>query len=265
MLLWQKLSALCGREWANSNTLIDRQVLPSLEVVATRLPGFSKNLLAAVKAIDAMISSFQTKIKSVERDLYREYQTLENNLEVRTKKLDRLETMVRNSIASGSLAPQDVQKKLSRLEEACRQLKVENATLRTASDVRARAAYTSTTSSNAAEALVPSSHGSPSPSIPRGPNDRDRSREKPRSSVTRGSTSSGSMGLGLAMGEDGGGGGGMNDNRWLFRLRDMESKLKMEREARNQDRQAARHRLGGLELENRDLREKMRRAAGDVD
>lgn len=234
-------------------------MLPSLEVVATRLPGFSKNLLAAVKAIDAMISSFQTKIKSVERDLYREYQALENNLEVRTKKLDRLETMVRNSIASGSLAPQDVQKKLTRLEEACRQLKVENATLRTASDVRARAAYTSTSTSstNAAEALVPSSHGSPSPSIPRGPNDRDRSREKPRSSVSRASTS---MGLGLAMGDD-----ATNDNRWLFRLRDMESKLKMEREARNQDRQAARQRLGGLELENRDLREKMRRAAGDVD
>jgi hypothetical protein len=56
-----------------------------------------------------------------------------------------------------------------------------------------------------------------------------------------------------------------NDNRWLFRLRDMEYKLKMEREGRNQDRHAARQRLGGLEMENRDLKERMKRALGDID
>ena len=52
-----------------------------------------------------------------------------------------------------------------------------------------------------------------------------------------------------------------NDNRWLLRLRDMESKLKMEREGRNQDRQAARQRLSGLESENRGLRDRARRVA----
>jgi hypothetical protein len=45
----------------------------------------------------------------------------------------------------------------------------------------------------------------------------------------------------------------------------MEYKLKMEREGRNQDRQAARQRLGGLETENRDLREKVRRANQDTE
>ena len=59
--------------------------------------------------------------------------------------------------------------------------------------------------------------------------------------------------------------GAANDNRWLFRLRDMEYKLKMEREGRNQDRHAARQRLGGLEMENRDLKERMKRALGDLD
>ena len=52
-----------------------------------------------------------------------------------------------------------------------------------------------------------------------------------------------------------------NDNRWLLRLRDMEAKLKMEREGRNQDRQAARQRLSGLESENRGLRDRARRVA----
>ncbi len=45
----------------------------------------------------------------------------------------------------------------------------------------------------------------------------------------------------------------------------MEYKLKMEREGRNQDRQAARQRLGGLEMENRDLRERVRRTNSEVE
>ncbi|KAJ4142780.1 hypothetical protein NW754_010220 [Fusarium falciforme] len=239
LLLWQKLSKLCGREWANGNALIDRQVLPSLEVVANRLPGFSKNLLAAVKAIELMVGSFESRIKSVERDLYREYQTLENNLDVRTKKLDRLETMVRNSVASGSLSHDA---RYARLEEAYRQLKVENTTLRTANDVRARAAYSSRDTSDSLIPVPTSGGGSPSPSIPRGPGEQNRD----RSTLTDEA-------------------GNNNDNRWLFRLRDMEYKLKMEREGRNQDRHAARQRLGGLELENRDLKERMKRALGEID
>jgi len=39
----------------------------------------------------------------------------------------------------------------------------------------------------------------------------------------------------------------------------------MEREGRNQDRQAARQRLGGLENENRDLRERARRVSDDLE
>jgi hypothetical protein len=274
LVLWQKLSALCGREWVSGNTLIDRQVLPSLEVIATRLPGFSKNLLAAIKAIGGMIASFETRIKAVERDLTREYQTLETNLEVRTKKLDRLETMVRNSIASGTLSSDS---RYSRLEEAYRQLKVENTTLRTANDVRARAAY-----GGSPDALVPiSDTGSPSPSIPRGPGDQNRDRglrsshgkSSRTSTMTRTGTSSGipvpgssAGGLGLRdMASLTDEGGATNDNRWLFRLRDMEYKLKMEREGRNQDRHAARQRLGGLELENRDLRDKVRRVNDQID
>ncbi|KFA70597.1 hypothetical protein S40285_04695 [Stachybotrys chlorohalonatus IBT 40285] len=270
--LWQKLSAICGREWANSNTLIDRQVLPSLEVVANRLPGFSKNLLAAVKAIETMIGSFQSRIKSVERDLQREYQTLENNLEVRSKKLDRLETIVRNSVASGSMGSPDMHARMVRLEDAYRQLKVENATLKTASDVRSRAAYS--TGGSSTDALVPG--GSPSPSVPRGPGDLDKDRLSVRSShgktsrattMTRAHTSSGlptstSTGA-MTETDDASSSSANNDNRWLLRLRDMEYKLKLEREGRNQDRQAARQRLGGLESENKELRERARRWADD--
>ncbi|TQS32058.1 hypothetical protein Golomagni_07637 [Golovinomyces magnicellulatus] len=234
LLLWRRLSTLCGREWANGHALVDRQVLPSLEVVASRLPGFSKNLLAAVKTIETMFSSFETKIKSVEKDLTREYQALEGNLDARTKKLDRLETMVRNSVASGSMGSQDMKSRLSRVEDAYRQLKVENATLRTASDVRSRAAQSS-----------------PSPAIHRGPGEKEKG-----SSNRNASTSN----MDVAKVEETGS-GSSNDNRWLLRLRDMEYKLKMEREGRNQDRQVARQRLGGLESENKELRDKAKRTA----
>lgn len=276
--LWHKLSALCGREWLNNNTLVDKQVVPSVEVIATRLPGFSKNLLGAIKAIESMFTGLTSKIKSVERDLQREYQTLENNLEVRIKKLDRLEARVRNSVASGGLAPHDMHTRMARLEDAYRQLKVENATLRTANDVRSRAAQSSS------DTTLPlgrsaTGAGSPSPGIPRGPGDRDRSRTS-QLSQGRNSRSGGSSRSNTASGIPRPSSGNFtnmevalpsegepanNDNRWLLRLRDMEYKLKMEREGRNQDRAAARQRLGGLEMENKDLRDRVRRTNTDTE
>ncbi|GAB0132078.1 hypothetical protein EsDP_00000526 [Epichloe bromicola] len=282
--LWQKLSILCGREWLNNNALVDRQVVPSVEVIGSRLPGFSKNLFAAVKTIETMFQTLYTKIHSVERDLHKEYQTLENNLEVRTKKLDRLETMLRNSVASGSLAPQDMHNRMLRLEDACRQLKVENATLRTANDVRSRAAHSSsehTLPPPLSRGRASGGGSSPSPGIPRGPGDLDKSRvsrsshgKSSRSGTSsRANTSSGIprpssgnlTGLELAMAGAESSGPSNNDNRWLLRLRDMEYKLKMEREGRNQDRQAARQRLGGLEMENKDLRDRVRRTNTDTE
>ncbi len=100
LVLWTRLSALCGTDWAHDNSLINGQALPSLEAVSTMLPGFSKNLLAAVKTIEAIIGGFQGKVKSVEKDLWREYQTLESHLDMRTKKLERLESIVRNGVAT---------------------------------------------------------------------------------------------------------------------------------------------------------------------
>ncbi|KAG5745320.1 hypothetical protein H9Q72_012970 [Fusarium xylarioides] len=102
--------------------------------------------------------------------------------------------------------------------------------------------------SYSSNALVPT--GSPSPSIPRGPGEQNRdrsSRSKSRSStMTRAHTttalpgsSAGGLGLGEMAARSEDNNGANNDNRWLFRLRDMEYKLKMEREGRNQDRHAA--------------------------
>ncbi|KAK1569682.1 microtubule associated protein [Colletotrichum navitas] len=271
LVLWTRLSALCGTDWAHDNSLINGRALPSLEAVATMLPGFSKNLMAAVKTIETMVGGFSSRIKGVERDLWREYQSLETNLEARTKKLERLETIVRNSMTSGTLGSYE-QARMSRLEDAYRQLKVENATLRTAQDVRTRAAYSAT---NDPSAAVPDpASGSPSPSIPTGPRERERKGRKGEraptmtrsvsnhtvTATTPGSINHNPYESTLAEREP-------TDNRWIFKLRDLENKLKAEREGRSQDRNAARQRLGGLETENRDLRSevsRIRRANGQL-
>ncbi|KDN70045.1 putative microtubule associated protein [Colletotrichum sublineola] len=271
LVLWTRLSALCGTDWAHDNSLINGRALPSLEAVATMLPGFSKNLMAAVKTIETMVGGFSSRIKGVERDLWREYQSLETNLEARTKKLERLETIVRNSMTSGTLGSYE-QARMARLEDAYRQLKVENATLRTAQDVRSRAAYSAT---NDPSAAVPDPvSGSPSPSIPTGPRERERKGRKGErlptmtrsvsnhtvTSTTPGSVNHNPYENSLAEREP-------TDNKWIFKLRDLENKLKAEREGRSQDRNAARQRLGGLETENRDLRSevsRIRRANGQL-
>lgn len=145
------------------------------------LPGFSKNLLAAIKTIEGMVGGFQGKIKSVEKDLWREYQTLENHLEQRTKKLDRLEAIVRNGIVTGQINPHspnlnETQARLVRLEDAYRQLKVENHTLRAAADAR-RAAYAAAEHNS----LDSPGGGSPSPSVPTGPKAKASASKIPKS------------------------------------------------------------------------------------
>jgi chromosome segregation ATPase len=45
LALWNRLSALCGSDWAHNNSLINGRALPSMEAVTNMLPGFSKIFL----------------------------------------------------------------------------------------------------------------------------------------------------------------------------------------------------------------------------
>lgn len=333
LILWTRLSTLCGSDWAHDNSLINGRALPSLEAVSTMLPGFSKNLMAAVKMIETMIGNFQTKIKSVEKDLWKEYQTLEGLLDQRTKKLDRLESIMRNNIATGQLSGHSHSSrdadKLARLEEAYRQLKVECHTLRTAAEVRARQAYAATGDPNGLHDPNSPVGGSPSPSVPTGPKAKSRipktgsrgsslgrtgapvpSRSSsqfhshssrthltadefgmlspdggsnpanssngttphhtdneaptsplhqqdktPRESLTNQAAGSNTASV---AGSQGGTGQSM-ENKWMLRLRDLEYKLKAEREGRILDRGEAMKRINASESENMALRENLER------
>ncbi|KAH9905590.1 hypothetical protein F4778DRAFT_669297 [Xylariomycetidae sp. FL2044] len=276
LVLWTRLSAVCGTDWAHDNSLINGRALPSLESVSTMLPGFSKNLLAAVKTIESMVGGFQNRIKSVERDLWKDYQTLETNLDTRSKKLERLETIVRTGIASGNF---DAHSKIAQLETTCRALKVENATLQRANDARTRGAgyfdraVTKSSSHGSREDL--GDGGSPSPAVPTGPIRRDSrlprsktthlettvaSRSKSRTdSITRSASNTGTgelERLSTSSGERQKG-----DKLWELRLRDLEQKLANEREGRKLDRAAARQRILNGEKQNEELSAELLRAS----
>lgn len=322
LVLWTRLSSLCGTDWAHDNSLINGRALPSLEAVATMLPGFSKNLLAAVKTIESIVGKFQDRVKSVERELWKEYQHLEESLDKRSKKLDKLESLIRSGIASGTLGKGNVsqalleeqRQRMIKLEDAYRQLKVENATLRTANEVRARTAHESMLN---AEDRGRYDSGSPAPSVPTGPRERGgRSTEREKGSrhssltyrtsmtsmnsakrerdvsrpntLSRSRTENDSNAFGFSNARstsqqsheyDPGpasantvtgpvmspGAPSDADIKWMHRLRDLEGKLKAEREGRMLDRSEASRRLLDLEEVARDAqareakREKHRR------
>ncbi|KAK5942308.1 hypothetical protein PMZ80_004871 [Knufia obscura] len=92
LTIWRKFSAMCGPDWAHNHSLINGN-LPSQEVIGNILfwPGFSRNLLLAAKQVEGVLSSSKEKIKTIERDLYRNYNALEKEFETRNKKLERIE------------------------------------------------------------------------------------------------------------------------------------------------------------------------------
>ncbi|KAI0205904.1 hypothetical protein F4808DRAFT_184285 [Astrocystis sublimbata] len=275
LVLWTRLSALCGSDWTHNNSLINGRALPTIESISTMLPGFGKNLLAAIKMIEALLGNFKSRIKSVERDLWKEYQTLESNLEVRTKKLERLETLVRSGIANGNY---DAQTRLSKLETEYRTLKIDHATLQRAHDARVRGAnYADRSLIKKSNSEVASSEellevGSPSPLVPTGPHGRDS--KLPRSkttthietttnrSLTRGSTVNlvTDMGRSNSSHGDTGSGSGLNEHQFQLRLRQLEYKLKEERDARVLDRKQARQRIHDSERQNAELTAELVRA-----
>jgi hypothetical protein len=114
----------------------------------------------------SLVGDFRNRIRSVEKDLWKEYQTLESNLDVRTKRLDRLETMARSGIPAFN---GDAKAELARLRDANRLLKTEVSSLASSERCQSKASMTDP---------------SPSPSVPTGPRDT-RSDKSRTSTLTR--------------------------------------------------------------------------------
>jgi len=94
--LWTKLSALCGNEWSSHHSSLNGEPA-SADAISRNLQPFTRNILSAIKALEALMSSCKSQIRSVEKNLYKDYQVLEQNLEVRVKRIDLLERAVKEA------------------------------------------------------------------------------------------------------------------------------------------------------------------------
>ncbi|KAL2009233.1 hypothetical protein VTN00DRAFT_7427 [Thermoascus crustaceus] len=302
LTIWKRLSAMCGPDWAHSNSLINGN-LPSQEVIGNILfwPGFSRNLLLAVKTVENLIAGFKSRIKAVERDLTKQYQTLEHNLSLKLKRLDRLEEAVKNlrtnqhKRTSSSLTSSP---EIAKLRGENRLLKAELNLLQSNSRARvsASAAAVAATAqvgqgpervaarnsmrspgNNAASSLVRHNStstvesGSGNGSQPASRSDRSLTRSAtgiPQPSNLSGTTLVNSAGAvsNPSNSQQGHGANEPNQEKWIQRLRELERRLKAEREARLLDRNEARKRLEERSAKNEELRaqlerERMRREA----
>ncbi|KAL8900070.1 MAG: hypothetical protein Q9207_005876 [Kuettlingeria erythrocarpa] len=258
LTLWSRLAATCGPDWQHQNSLINGRVA-TLEVVSSMLPAFSKTLLHAVQHIDGIMVTFKTRVKTIERDLQNQYRTLEDSLDARTKKLEQLENIVQTNRIQGTFtaAPE-----IAKLRGENRLLKSEIANLQN-KEMHARS--TAHRSSSSRELTPLGSHTNNSSSSSSAPPPPSLARHHSTSVVEqysnqRASPSRTSSLAPLPIPERAPTGPvEPNQSRWTHRLRELERRLKAEREARLLDRTGARKRLEEGMRENEDLRAELER------
>jgi hypothetical protein len=259
LTIWKRLSTMCGPDWAHSNSLINGN-LPSQEVIGNILfwPGFSRNLLLAVKTLENVLSGFKGRIKDVERGLTKQYQTLEHAFSLRIKKLDRLEESAINMRAQLQTRNQTgMSPEISKLRGENRLLKAELNLLQSHSRSRS--------------GVVVDGTGSPRNSTidaDRGPLVRAHSAIEPSKAVARsGIPQPSHISSATTLVEKTGpmahprhkSGDPGNQEVWIKRLHELEKRLKAEREARLLDRNGARRRLEERDAENKRLRAQLER------
>ncbi|ERF75440.1 hypothetical protein EPUS_00233 [Endocarpon pusillum Z07020] len=313
LTIWKRLSAMCGPDWAHSNSLINGN-LPSQEVIGNMLfwPGFSRNLLLAAKQVEGTLGSFRDRIKRLERDLWKEYQNLEHTMELRIKKLERVEELFNNlkssqvpnmqSTGRGTSSPE-----MQKLKGENRILKAELSLLQQQhSNAQLRPQHSRTQSRNSivsdGPSFTPSLSGTTVPA--RGSSTRHAGAASASAAMAATLMRHHSSNVvehisGGLNGSDYGGGSRRSDSvtsrtsnnrgelmipafhqrddastsstgghdKWIHRLRELERRLKAEREARLLDRSGARKRLEERDAVNEELRmelerERMRRETG---
>ena len=281
--LWTRVSGICGSDWQHQNSLINNH-LPTTEAIsnANMYTPFSKNLLNAVKQVEGVILGFQSRLKTVERNLWSEYENVEHTLDARIKKLDKLEATVQSHRVSGAFtaAPE-----IAKLRGENRLLKSELVTLQKQLHARSSSARGSPRYETHPATFPPVTAGSgadnglgsmaaPPPqlarhhstsavehlaageTIPGSPTSPSRRKQivpmpplhaRPESRDENAQVSGGP--------QDSTG----TQQRWIHRLRELERRLKAEREARLLDRSGARKRLEEGQEENRRLKGELER------
>jgi hypothetical protein len=269
---WNRLSTLCGGDWAQHHSLVDGEV-PSVDVISRKLPAFSKNLISAVKTLEALFGNFKIRIRSIEKDLWKDYQTLEHNLDIKIRRMDGLERAVKD--AQRAIAEEAAQRppmsrggsnklikgneKIGKLESEVKVLRAELKFHRQHPSAMAQQMIHQQNQNNPESMRRVSSSGasiksstSPARQImsqllrhhstsaveqlqERGDDVPQQFQPQPLVVPPQGPPQP-------------------SEQRWIHRLKELERRLKAEREARLLDRRGARQRLEERQLENDELR-----------
>jgi chromosome segregation ATPase len=294
LALWNRLSTLCGTEWSRGNSLVNGEV-PSTEVISRGLPSFNKNILSAVKRVEALMGDFKQRIKAVERDLTKDYQTLEHNLELRVRRIDQLERALKEtqhrmaeeaaaaaqrppsyrSVSSRSMKGTE---EIAKLKSEAKILKAElkfhrqhpSAMAQQLMHQQAQGNHIRTFSSGSGSGPGPS-NGSIKPPSPARTIMSTLLRHHSTSAIDQthhiaqaaqaASAATGLQGQSQSIALDqtpiqrmDSSASNSGEQRWMHRLKEMEKRLKAEREARLLDRRGARQRLEERSAENEELR-----------
>lgn len=277
LALWNRLSTLCGSEWAQNHSLVNGEV-PSIDVIARSLPGFNRNILEAVKTVEGLIGSFKSRIRSVEKGLWKDYQTLSQNLDGRIKRMDFLERAVKD--AQGQIDAQAQEHAQLRLQQnssrsnntrgteeiakLTQELKVLKAELKFHRQHPGQKTQEQGVKTNPAEPSTTQRRGSSTLS-PRGiansllRHHSSSAVETLHSAAPANNQSRNPIVIASPPIQP-------SEQRWIHRLKELERRLKAEREARLLDRRGARQRLEEGKAENEELkamleREKIRRGS----
>ncbi|KAJ6009760.1 hypothetical protein N7522_004776 [Penicillium canescens] len=269
LTIWKRMSGLCGPDWAHSNSLINGN-LPSQEVIGNILfwPGFSRNLLLAMKTVEAVIAGFKSRIKSVDHEMTKRYHTLEQSYNGRIRKLERIEEAVKNMRTSRGQSGSSPE--ISKLRGENRLLKAELNLIQTNSRGHASAAASAVMGSGPQSPSLASTADAERTLARQNSSASDRPR--PERTLTRSATglpqpshSSSSSTLTNNAGamvhrtRSSQGGWDTSDEKWVHRLHELEKRLKSEREGRLLDRSGARKRLEERDAENQKLRDQLSR------
>jgi len=282
---WTRLSTLCGTKWAEKYQLDDN-------TISRDFPTFNTTLLTAVKALAKTINTFRTRIRSTEKDIWKDFQSLERALDVRCKRMDTLESAVQRHNTTiinnnNETTPTPDASRLARdadhaaLTADLASLRDENNLLRRELNLVKKGFFAlpglPTPSQEDYDLPSPNEHLAP-PLLHTAlgalrPSDRDHAAASLQRHHSGASTSAGAdptatanATAATALGINGDGAYANHrtplapsEQRWILRLKELERRLKAEREARLLDRSGARKRLEEGMLENERLRGELHR------
>jgi predicted nucleic acid-binding Zn-ribbon protein len=292
--LWNRLTTICGAEFVQRHGLGD--ISPSGDNLAKNWSQFARSISLAAKTVETMLGSFKTQIKNLDKTLSKEFQNLERALEIRSKRIDHLETMVRTSrqhAAAESIDVRSTSRASSRSarEDQYARVKSENKILKaevqmfrnaqTPSQVPDRGSSTrgrreSSLMRHYSTSMVESPHLQSSPARMHSPVAVDPTVTVPaahptshipipvrtdlESPTNNRRVSHHVAGTTIHTREPPSSSGGSlqpSEQRWVHRLKELERRLKSEREARLLDRSGARKRIEESEAEQERLRQKL--------